>query len=200
MTTNAEIQKIEKEIMDLSKKLSKLRRDSISTPVKNYELQTSDGKIHLLDLFAGKNFLFAIHNMGQACRYCTLWADGLNSFLPHLEDQFSVVLLSKDTTETQRRFANSRGWRFRMASHAGSEYVKEQSISGDGNIHPGLVCYERKGDQIFKKNASSFGPGDQFCSLWHIISLAGYSEDNWTPQYQYWKRPEKMDDGGQNIT
>ena len=24
-------------------------------------------------------------------------------------------------------------------------------------------------------------------------------EDDWTPQYSYWKRPEKMDDGGKNV-
>lgn len=199
MNSTTEIQKMEKEIKELSLKLSKLRRDSKLVPVKNYELKTLEGKVHLMDLFGGKKFLFAIHNMGQGCRYCTLWADGFNAFLPHLEDQFSVVLLSKDDPETQRRFANSRGWRFRMVSHGDGEYLREQSVFDDGKNHPGLVCYERSGDQIFKKNSSSFGPGDQFCLIWHMLSLAGFSEESWTPQYQYWKRPEKMDDGGQNL-
>ena len=77
--------------------------------------ETLDGERSLLDLFAGRDKLLAIHNMGQGCRYCTLWADGINPFLPHLEAAMSVVLLSKDPPETQRRFANSRGWRFRTA-------------------------------------------------------------------------------------
>ena len=41
----------------------------------------------------------------------------------------SVVLLSKDPPELQSRFANSRGWRFALASHAKSNYLSEQTIN-----------------------------------------------------------------------
>lgn len=180
-------------------KLEKIRKDAPPVPVKNYSFANIEGKTNLLDLFAGKDVLFAIHNMGQGCRYCTTWADGFNSFLTHLESRFAVVLLSKDAPETQRQFANSRGWRFRMASHAGTEYMQEQNVTPGNTNTPGLVCYMRKGEQIFKKNFSAFGPGDQFCSMWNILSLAGESEETFTPQFSYWKRPEKMDDGGQNL-
>jgi predicted dithiol-disulfide oxidoreductase (DUF899 family) len=64
--------------------------------VKNYEFETLEGSVSLLELFAGKSKLFAIHNMGQGCRYCALWADGINSFLQHLENEFAVVFLSRD--------------------------------------------------------------------------------------------------------
>ena len=40
----------------------------------------------------------------------------------------SVVLLSKESPEVQRRFANSRGWRFRLASHSGGDYIREQTV------------------------------------------------------------------------
>ncbi len=193
-----EIQKMENQIFELTQKLEKLRKDAVPIAVKNYAFQNLDGTVHLLDLFAGKDVLFAIHNMGQGCRYCTTWADGINGFLQHLESQFSVVLLSKDKPELQRQFANSRGWRFRMASHQGSDYIKEQDV-GEGSNAPGLVCYTRKGEEIYKKNFSIFGPGDQFCSMWNILSLAGQSAETFTPQFSYWKRPNQMDDGGQNL-
>lgn len=192
-----EIQKTEKELYELVKKLEKLRRDNPPAEVKNYNFQTLEGETSLLELFGDKQVLFAIHNMGQGCRYCTLWADGFNAFLPHLESEFAVALLSKDSPELQRQFANSRGWRFRMASHGGGAYMNEQSV-GEGNM-PGMVCYVRKGDKIFRKNATPFGPGDQFCSLWDILSLAGRSEEDWTPQFRYWNPPGKLDDGGNNI-
>lgn len=182
-----EIQKLEKDLWDISRKLQTLRQDAPPVPAENLGLKTLSGEVSLLDLFGGKEKLLVIHNMGQGCRYCTLWADGINGFLPHLEDKFSVVLVSKDSPETQRNFANSRGWRFRMASHP------------DMGNEPGIVCYERQGDKIFKKNSSEFGPGDAFCSLWHIISLGGLGEDGWTPQYQYWKAPSQLDDGGKNV-
>ncbi len=193
-----EIQKLEMEIFELTQKLEKLRSESPPIPVKNYTFKDMNGTVNLLDLFAGKEVLFAIHNMGQGCRYCTTWADGINGFISHLESQFAVVLLSKDAPELQRQFANSRGWRFRMVSHAGTDYTKEQDVSG-GTNSPGIVCYVRKGEQIYKKNFSAFGPGDQFCSLWNILSLAGYNSETFTPQFSYWKRPEQMDDGGQNL-
>ena len=85
-----------------------------------------------------------------------------------------------------------------MASHQGGDYIKEQDVIGDKNT-PGIVCYTRKGEQIFKKNSSVFGPGDQFCSLWNILSLAGHNSETFTPQFNYWKRPTKMEDGGQNL-
>ncbi len=194
-----EVQKLENEIFELNQKLEKARQDTPPVPVKNYSFKNMDGAVNLLDLFGDKEILFAIHNMGQGCRYCTTWADGINGFLTHLESQYSVVLLSKDSPELQRQFANSRGWRYRMASHAGTEYMKDQSVSADGGNSPGLVCYIRKGEQIFKKNFSAFGPGDQFCSMWSIISLAGIDPETFTPQYSYWKRPSQLDDGGENL-
>ena len=194
-----EIQRLEAEIMGLGEKLAQLRKDAKPTPVKNYMFATATGKASLLELFGDKDVLFAIHNMGQGCRYCTTWADGFNGFVSHLEDKFSLVLLSKDDPELQRRFANDRGWRFRMASHGGGEYMREQSVTGNEQNSPGIVVYTRKGSEIFRKNSSSFGPGDQFCSLWPLLSLAGFSGETWTPQYSYWKKPQSMDDGGKNV-
>src|SRR5262245_26752189 len=124
----SEIEDLERQIMELSQRLAKLRSEESGQDVPDYRFQTLDGEVSLLGLFAGRDTLFAIHNMGQGCRYCTLWGDGLNGFLPHLEDRFAVVLLSKDPPETQRRFANQRGWRFRLASHGGGAYIREQSV------------------------------------------------------------------------
>lgn len=194
-----ELEKAEQELFALGQKVMQLRRDSKPTPVKNYTFKNLDGEVSLLELFGNRETLFLIHNMGQGCRYCTLWADGLNGFVGHLESEFAFALVSKDDPETQRRFANSRGWHFRMASHGGGDYIREQSAKQGENNMPGMVCYTRKGDQIFRKNAASFGPGDEYCSIWNVLSLAGISTEEFTPQFNYWKRPEKLDDGGQNI-
>jgi predicted dithiol-disulfide oxidoreductase (DUF899 family) len=198
---SAEIDALEKQLGELSQKLAKLRKEAPPVEVPDYTFETLTGPVKLSALFAGSDTLFAIHNMGQGCRYCTLWADGLNGFLPHLEDRFAVVLLSKDSPELQQRFAHSRGWRYRMASHGGGLYMTEQSvIPGEGNM-PGIVSYQRSGDKIVRKNRAVFGPGDEFCAIWPILTLAGLGEEEWTPQYSYWKRPDAkaMDDGGQNV-
>jgi predicted dithiol-disulfide oxidoreductase (DUF899 family) len=76
--------------------------------------------------------------MGQGCRYCTLWADGFNGFVQHIESTISMVLVSKDPPILQRKFANSRGWKFRLASHGGDEYIQEQSVMKNSKICPVL--------------------------------------------------------------
>lgn len=198
-TTLDQIRSTEEEIGRLIGRLGELRRSLPPVEIPDYPLQTLEGPVTLSQLFAGRDKLFVIHNMGQGCRYCTLWADGIDAFLPHLEDQFAVVLVSKDDPETQRRLANQRGWRFRMASHGGQGYILEQSLlPGESNL-PGMVCYTKKEGKILRLNSCIFGPGDLYCSFWHILALAGLGLDEWTPQYSYWKRPAAMDDGGDNL-
>lgn len=196
----SEISKLEHEIFELTTKLNKLRAQCEGQEVKNYTLQTLNGAVSLLDLFAEREQLLLIHNMGQGCRYCTLWADGFNGFVPHLESVLSLTLVSKDAPEVQRQFANSRGWRFNLASHGGGDYIREQTVMEGADNMPGAVLYERKGEKIYRKNACVFGPGDLYCSIWNLFGMAGLNEENWTPQFKYWTRPRKMDDGGQNMS
>ena len=191
------IEAIERQIGELTSELAALRKASDGEAIRNYELETGAGKTTLLDLFADKDRLLVIHNMGQGCRYCTLWADGFNGLLPHLESALSVVLVSKDPPDVQRTFANSRGWRFRLASHRGGDYIREQGVYGEAENYPGAVVYERRNGGILRKNACSFGPGDLYCALWPLLGLAGL--DEFTPQFAYWKRPERLEDGGENI-
>ena len=195
----SEIADLERQVAELSERLNALRRAASGDAVRDYVFRTQEGEVRLGELFVGHSKLLAIHNMGQGCRYCTLWADGINGFLPHLESAMSVVLLSKDAPEVQRRFANSRGWRFRLASHMGGDYIREQSTSPGHDNMPGAVIYETDGEVIRRKNVVVFGPGDMFCSAWNFLALAGLGVDDWTPQYTYWSRPATLDDGGLNL-
>ena len=195
----SEITALERQIFELTEQLNQLRKNNPRQPVPNYPFDTVNGETSLLELFGDDDKLLLIHNMGQGCRFCTLWADGFNGFVPHLESATATVLVSKDPPELQRQFANSRGWRFRLASHGGGNYIREQSVQDGAANAPGAVVYERDGEMIYRKNATSFGPGDLYCSMWGLLGLAGLSEDDWTPQYRYWQRPEQLDDGGKNV-
>ncbi len=194
-----EIAALEQKIHELMAQLNELRKASRGDAVCNYAFATLNGETSLWELFGDKDKLLVIHNMGQGCRYCTLWADGFNGLLTHLESVMSVVLVSKDSPRTQRQFANSRGWRFRLASHGGGDYIREQTVMDGSDNMPGAVVYEREGEQLFRKHHCVFGPGDIYCSMWSLLGLAGLGVEDWTPQYSYWRRPEKLDDGGANI-
>lgn len=193
------ITELEQQISELTGKLNELRKEGEPQPVPDYRFETLSGEVSLLDLFAGKEQLLAIHNMGHGCRYCTLWADGFNGLLAHLETAMSVVLLSRDPPQLQRDFASSRNWRFRLASHGGGRYISEQTVMEGMDNMPGAVVYERSGDQVFRKNSAVFGPGDLYCSFWPLLALAGVDTDQWIPQYRYWTPPATMDDGGENL-
>ena len=193
------IVELERKIWELTSELTALRRATLDTPVPDYTFQTEEGEATLRGLFGGRDKLLAIHNMGQGCRYCTLWADGFNGLLPHLESAMAVVLVSKDPPEVQRKFANARGWRFRLASHGGGDYIGEQGVVKGGDNDPGAVLYQRDGDTVLRRNACVFGPGDLYCALWGLLGLAGLDASDWTPQFNYWQRPARLDDGGKDV-
>ena len=195
----SEAAKLEMELYEKALKLAALRKADPPQEVPDYSFQTLSGVVMLSDLFAGKDKLLVIHNMGQGCRYCTLWADGINGILPHLEDAMAVVLASKDSPELQHRMAQNRGWRFRLVSHGGGDYLAEQNVMEGAGNYPGAVVYQKKDGKIYRGGSAPFGPGDLYSPLWHFLSLAGMSEEDWTPQFHYWSRPQKLEDGGENI-
>ncbi len=197
--SNQKIAELQLEIYNLTVKLNDLLKNAERREVAGYSFATLEGEVTLLELFGDRQHLLVIHNMGQACRYCTLWGDGINGVLAHLEDAMSVVLVSKDPPKDQRNFANSRNWRFRLASHGGGKYISEQTVmEGQANM-PGAVLYERLEKQVFRRHGAIFGPGDLYCPAWHLLALAGRGADDWTPQFRYWLPPKQMEDGGADM-
>lgn len=193
-----ESEALEREIMEKALKLAELRRAESAPNIDDYEFQTLAGKTRLSELFGGREKLLVIHNMGQGCRYCTLWADGLNGVLDHLEDAMAVVLVSKNSPDEQRRMALDRGWRFRMASHGGGKYMTEQcGMAGHANM-PGAAFYELADGKITRRGRTYFGPGDLYSPVWHLLALGGVGAADWTPQFHYWRSPADLEDGGEN--
>jgi predicted dithiol-disulfide oxidoreductase (DUF899 family) len=196
-----EISEIEKQLFELTMKLNELRKINAGDEVRNYTFATLEGEVTLLDLFGDNDHLLVIHNMGQGCRYCTLWADGFNGFLPHLESAMSVVLVSRDSPELQRTFANSRNWRFRLASHGGGDYIQEQTVMDGESNTPGAVVYERDGSRITRKNAAIFGPGDLYCSIWNLLGMAGLSLLASSPENGRWRgEPDRLKHGSHTTS
>ena len=85
----------------------------------------------------------------------------------------AVVLLSKDPPEVQRKFAQSRNWNFRLASHGGGDYIREQTVMEGQSNMPGAVVFEQSDGHVFRRMGAVFGPGDQFLSG---VALSG---DGW---------------------
>jgi predicted dithiol-disulfide oxidoreductase (DUF899 family) len=127
-----------------------------------------------------------IHNMGKGCSYCTLWADGFNGFVKPLNDRVPFVLVSPDKPSVQKEFAESRGWTFKMLSASESTFTKDLGFEKEEKKYwPGVSTFVRKEGKIFRVNYDFFGPGDYYCSVWHLFDLLPKGENAWKPKYVY---------------
>lgn len=176
---------LRQQIGKLHGKMRELQATIEPQQVEDYEFSTLDGTVRLSGLFGDKDSLFVIHNMGASCVYCTLWADGLNGILGHLENRAAFVLSSPDTPEAQQVFADTRDWKFRLVSHQGSSFTEDMGYKKGEGFEPGVSVFKKDGSQIMRVSDTCFGPGDDFCALWHLFDLLPEGVDSWSPQYRH---------------
>ena len=154
--------------------------------VNDYEFLGSENqKVNLSQLFGKKNDLILIHNMGKTCPYCTMWADGFNGLLPHLENRATFVVSSPDEPATQKEFANSRGWKFQMVSTRGTSFAKDMGFEKDGMPQPGVSVFYKNGDKITRVGYDDFGPGDRYCPTFPFFDLLKDGPNNWQAKFKY---------------
>ena len=171
---SSDIQKLEHAIRKQKMKLAALRRKAPKEPVEDFVLIDTYGKpIVFSDLFDGRDELILVHNMGAHCEFCTLWADGFNGQLRHLEKRAAFVVESPDDPAKQRQFAADRGWGFRMVSSKGSPFRQAMGFSdGKGRLTPAISCFTRDSEgRIFRVSKTQLGPGDNYCAFWDLLDL-----------------------------
>jgi predicted dithiol-disulfide oxidoreductase (DUF899 family) len=183
----AKIASLQDEISQKRKQIIALRKEAMPEPVADYSLKDHTGKEVLLSsLFDERDELLIIHNMGKACTYCTLWADGINGVIKPLRDRVPFVVVSPDSPATQRAFAESRGWNFTMLSAEGSTFTSDLGFYKEGEGYwPGVSALIRKDGQLFRYSYDFFGPGDPYSNVWHFYDLLPKRVNGWQPKYDY---------------
>jgi predicted dithiol-disulfide oxidoreductase (DUF899 family) len=155
-------------------------------PVEDYQFSTTRGPRPLSALFGSHRDLFVVHNMGSSCPYCTLWADGYNGLYRHIRSRAAFVVASPDPPAVQQRFARGRGWRFPMVSHQGTTFARDMGYrSRSGGLLPGISAFQRERDRIVRVSDAASSPGDDFCSLWHVLELLPEGPAGWQPRLIY---------------
>lgn len=184
-----DVEALERQIEDLKKQLHKLRRERLRQGVSNATFLTASGTTTLLDLFGDRDDLLLIHNMGKDCNYCTLWADGFVGFTRHLQDRTSVAMVSPDSPQVQSAFAASRGWSLPLVSYDGTQFASEMGMlkieGGRNSFWPGVSGFRRTGDTIERIGWAYFGPGDDYCAIWHLLELLDGGPGPWEPKLAY---------------
>jgi len=174
------------QIEKLRKKMRALQAKREPQDVTDYTLAGAAGPVRLSALFGDKPDLIVIHNMGKACVYCTLWADGYNGIYPHLVDRAGFVVATPDRPDIQRKFAAGRGWRFPMVSHAGTSFAADMGYRAPkGGWLPGISVFRRDGARLQRVADADEGPGDDFCALWHLFDMLPGGAGDWQPHFRY---------------
>ncbi len=120
-----------RKVAELRGKMRALQQSVEPQVVRDYEFSTTEGMVRLSELFGDKEYLFVIHNMGAACPNCTLWADGFNGILPHIENRAAFVVASPDEPAAQQRFKTARGWQLRMVSYLDTGFARDMGYRSD---------------------------------------------------------------------
>lgn len=169
-----EIEALEKELLEKQQQLADLKKEMPRQPVENYPFDNWSGtKSTLADFFGDHKYLVLIHNMGQKCKYCTMWANGFEGIYHHFSDKAGFVLVNHDDIETQKKFAQKQGWSFPIYSAGASSFSRDLGFADENNNPwPGVSTFVKNDDGKIELLAqSSFGPGDLFCSVWHFYNL-----------------------------
>jgi predicted dithiol-disulfide oxidoreductase (DUF899 family) len=182
------------EMEALRKEMRTLQAAVEPQAVQDYELTGWSGPLKLSQMFGGKDDLIVIHNMGTGCPSCTMWADGFNGVYQHLASRAAFFVTSPNTVAVQQAFAGGRGWRFPMASHAGTTFAQDlgyrrlgADAGGDalGGWWPGVSVFKKDGESVLRVSDTDLGPFDGFCAVYSLLDLTPEGADHWEPKFRY---------------
>ena len=190
--TKAAMEAKRREITALQGEMRALQAAIEPQPVTDYRLTGWDGPVRLSEMFGDRRDLIVIHNMGVGCTSCTMWADGFNGVYDHLASRAAFVVTSPNPVEVQKAFAAGRGWRFPMASHAGTSFAEDmgyrrpgQGADSHGGWWPGVSVFRRENDGVVRVSDTELGPMDSFCPVYHLFDLIPGADQSWEPKYTY---------------
>lgn len=173
MKPETKLKKLHEKLEKLGAELAEAYKALPGEPVSDYALTDWNGKKVKLSKLLGKHDrLVLVHNMGRQCPYCTMWADGFNSIYKYVERRAAFVLVSPDPPDVQKKFAEKRGWKFKMLSAYGTTLFADFGFEQDGKPWPGVSTLYKTDDGSLRRHAHTyFGPGDRFCSVWSFFEM-----------------------------
>jgi predicted dithiol-disulfide oxidoreductase (DUF899 family) len=175
------------EIIEKKKELYQVLKQVPQVEMQDYEFHSRLGfVVKLSELFGDKDELIIVHNMGHTCPYCTLWADGFNGVVQHLENRAAFVVSTPDPPKVMRDFARNRNWTFNMVSTIHTTFKQDLGFeTANGMYIPGVSTFRKDEEgRIFHVAKTFLGPGDDFCSVWYFFDLLPNATD-WEPKFSY---------------
>ena len=172
--TNDKIQSVSKQIAEGKKELTELKTALEPKKIDDYKfINQENNTTNLSEMFGKHKYLVVIHNMGEACSFCTMWANGFEGIYKHFDDKAGFVMVNHDSIEKQNKFAKKQGWTYPIYNASENSFNKDLGfIANNCGLWPGVSTFRKNSDNSIDLLAQEeFGPGDEFCSVWHIYDL-----------------------------
>ena len=202
----------ENALIDQREQVAQLRRELPPGPVVDKDYCFSEGPqdladndpdhyfgTHLSELFtAERNTLIVQHLMfspdrDAACPMCSMWTDGFNAVVRHVEQRTSFVVIAKTQLDKLRAWGRDRGWdRLRLLSSYDSSFNADFGVElapdrqlpalsafrcgSDGSI---VHCYTTVGSLVERHHRAM----DLFTPVWNLLDLLPEGRGDWMPSH-----------------
>jgi predicted dithiol-disulfide oxidoreductase (DUF899 family) len=163
--------------------------DGQSVPVKLSELfEDPDKPLVLMQFMYGKA-------QTTPCPMCTMWADGYDGVVPHLEQRINFAVLVAGDPVSFDAYRRERGWRnLRVVSAANSDLKRRLGFEGDdGSQLPGVSVFVRRPDGVLVhaySQSALFGEVggrgmDLLSPVWNFFDLTPSGRGEFMPSTSY---------------
>ncbi len=204
----------ENALIEQREQVAQLRRELPPGPVVDKDYCFSEGLqdladndpdhyfgTHLSELFTAEcNTLIVQHLMfspdsDAACPMCSMWTDGFNAVVRHVEQRTSFVVIAKTQLDKLRTWGQDRGWdRLRLLSSYDNSFNADFGVElapdrqlpalsafrcgSDGSI---MHCYTTVGSLVERHHRAM----DLFTPVWNLLDLLPEGRGDWMPSHDY---------------
>jgi predicted dithiol-disulfide oxidoreductase (DUF899 family) len=130
------------------------------------------------------------------CPMCTMWVDGLNAVLPHIEQRADYVVASAADPVALRAHARARGWdKVRLLSCGDSTFqydfcaedeegnqdsaISVFTLDNGGGVRHVYTSHPQMADDVAERGIDLLSP------VWNLFDLTPQGRGDWYAELQY---------------
>jgi len=138
---------------------------------RDYAFNGPDGRVSLVDLFAGRRQLLTYHFWfepgGEPCEGCSLWVRNLGYVTGLHEGDTSLVLVSPASSAEIEAVREDRNWIVPWFSAVGTDFNDDMGYTGSAQI----TVFVRHGNSVFRTYATSGRVLETLSNHWSLLDL-----------------------------
>lgn len=179
---------------------------------KNYQFDGADGKVSLLDLFAGRQQLITYYFMfapgvdgwpSAGCPGCSMFTDNIGQFtLTHLANRgVSFSLISRGALQNLLAYKQRMSWTAPWVSSEHTTFHDDLELVTPEHERHQLNVFIRDGSDIYRTYSTQARGTETLSNLWGLLEVTPYgrqetwedSPEGWpqTPPYEWWRRHDE---------